>query len=103
LRPRTPEVEFLSFRDPGVLARFPQVTAEQCERAMQYVDPQGGVYAGAEAFVQALGHKPLWKWTYAYYVPGIRQISEAAYRWIARNRFRFGRSATCNLSGPSNK
>ncbi|MBC7835301.1 MAG: hypothetical protein H7Y88_09410, partial [Phycisphaerales bacterium] len=38
-------VRRLSFRDPAVLSQFPQVTAEQCEHAMQLI-ARGGEKEG---------------------------------------------------------
>lgn len=81
-------VELLSFREPGVLSRFPQVTPEQCERAMQYVRQDGRVFQGAEAVVQALRHRALGRLAGAYYAPGLRQLADALYAWIAKRRFK---------------
>src|SRR5436853_7563552 len=38
-----------SFRDPGVLARYPRLTLEACEQAMQLVEPDGRISSAAEA------------------------------------------------------
>jgi len=85
-----------SFRDPGVIARYPGLTEEACDRAMQLVTADGKITAGAEAAAQIIRLNPWLGWaSWIYYLPGIRQISDAAYRWIARNRFRFG--GTCDL------
>lgn len=81
-------VELLSFREPAALARFPQVTVEQCERAMQYVRGDGRVFQGAEALVQALRHRLLGRLAAVYYLPGLRQLADAVYRWVAKRRFR---------------
>lgn len=78
-----------SFRETGVPERY-GLTVEQCDRAIQLV--RGGrVYAGAEAVARVLMRHPLLRWpAFLYYLPGIRQAAEAAYRWVADNRFRFG-------------
>lgn len=81
-------VRLRSFREPGALEPFPQVTPEQCERAMQYVRADGRVFQGAEAIVQALRHRPLGKLAAAYYAPGLRQLLDALYGWVARRRFK---------------
>lgn len=95
------DVELLSFRAPGVLERFPGVTAAACEEAMQFIRADGRVFSGAEAAVQALQGRWLGKAALVYYLPGIRQLSDAAYRTIAKYRFRIaGRECTdgtCHL------
>ncbi len=87
-------VERLSFREPGVLERFPQVSAAACEQAMQLILPDGRVIAGAEAGFRILATRwyfrpALW----LYLVPGFRHLIDALYRWVARNRFRLGGSS----------
>ncbi|MGA9521901.1 MAG: DUF393 domain-containing protein [Myxococcaceae bacterium] len=95
------EVMLLSFRDPGVLQRFPGITEEACNKAMHFVRSDGRVFKGAEAAVQALRGRWFGKAAYVYYVPGIRQVSDAVYAVIARYRFRIaGRECvdgTCHL------
>jgi predicted DCC family thiol-disulfide oxidoreductase YuxK len=90
-------VEALSFREPGALERFPGVTPERCERALQLVRADGRVFQGAEAAVQALRHRRWGRLAFAYYLPGARQAADAVYRLAARNRFRIGgdRSGGC--------
>ena len=83
-------VEGLSFRDPGALAPFPGVSPERCERALHLVRADGRVFEGAEAAVQALRHRRWGVLAGAYYAPGIRQLADAAYLLMARNRFRIG-------------
>jgi len=96
-------VQLRSFREPGALEGFPRVSAEQCERAMQYVRADGRVFQGAEAIVQALRHRLLGKLAMAYYVPGLRQLVDALYAWVAKRRFQIaGRECpdgACALHG----
>lgn len=96
-------VEFVSFRDEGVLARFPLVSAADCDRALQLVLPDGRVPSGAEAALRVLATRwwlrPL---LWVYLVPGVRHVADAAYRLVARNRMRFGRPTACQ-SGASNR
>ncbi len=90
------EVELVSFRDEGVLARFAVLTAERCEASMQLVRRDGRLFEGAEAIVQVLRHRLLGKLTFAYYAPGVRQLADALYRFIARRRFKIaGRTGAC--------
>jgi predicted DCC family thiol-disulfide oxidoreductase YuxK len=82
-------VQALDFQDPAVLARFPGITHEACMKAMQLVTPDGYVFRGFEAAVRAVATRPvLGKLAYLYYVPGVRQLCDAAYAWIAARRYR---------------
>src|SRR4249920_3513733 len=84
-------LELLDFRAPGVLGRFPQVDAAGCERAMQFVHPDGRVAAGAEAAREAFKLRPALRpvaWLMG--LPGLRQLAAAGYRAIAANRYRLG-------------
>ena len=96
-------IEYVSFREPGALRRFPQVTAADCERALQLVLPGGRVFSGAEAVFRALATR-VWlrPMLWVYLVPGIRQATDAVYRLIARNRMRLGGTTTCH-SGACNR
>lgn len=89
-------VELVDFQAPGALARFPQVSFEQCQEAMQMVTADGRVYSGAEAVARALelrGFLGLWR---LYYLPGLRALVDAAYAWIAARRYRIlGRTDVC--------
>lgn len=95
-RPGT--MERRNFRDVAVLDAFPGVTPEACEVAMHLVLADGRVFAGAEAAARAFGTRPvLGVLARLYYVPGVRQLADVVYRWIARNRFRwFGRASHCD-------
>ena len=87
-------LEWASFREPEVAARFPALSPDALEQSLHLVTATGRVYAGAEAVVRVLLHQPLFFWARLYYVPGLRQLVDAAYRWVARSRFKwFG--ATC--------
>jgi len=91
-------LEALSFREPGVLARFPQVSAPACERAMQLVLPDGRVLEGADAALAALALRPaLARLAAVGRLPGLRQLLRAGYRVIAANRSRLpGAALECS-------
>jgi predicted DCC family thiol-disulfide oxidoreductase YuxK len=99
------DAALVSFRDEGALERFPGLTADECEQAMQLVRKDGRVFSGAEAIVQVLRHRAIGTVAKAYYAPGLRQFSDAVYRYIAKRRFQIaGRSGgckdgTCHLHG----
>jgi predicted DCC family thiol-disulfide oxidoreductase YuxK len=122
---RPGSVERVSFREPGVIGpggRFPGVSADDCEKAMQLVwigrDGERGereagnqgngesgdgtlplprVTAGCEALFRVLGTRWWLRWPlWIYLVPGIRQVLDWLYGFVARNRFRIaGRVGSC--------
>ncbi len=96
------KLELLSFQDEGVLDRFPGVTYDACMKRLHVVFPDGRVYAGAEAVTRVVAGIPVVGLpAYVYYVPGIRQLSEAVYDLVAKNRYKIaGRDCdggTCKL------
>lgn len=87
---------YLSFRGPGVLDRFPGVTEHACELGLQLITTDGTVYSNAEAAVRSLLRRPWFAAAWLYYLPGLRQIIDATYRWVAVHRFGIsGRSSEC--------
>ena len=103
-------VEAVNFQEPGALDRFPGLSHEACMQAMYLVAPHGQLFRGFEAAVRAVATRPfLGLLAYAYYVPGIRQLCDRVYAYIAANRYRlFGKLAaahecaegTCSLHFP---
>jgi len=95
--------EALDFQEPRVLERF-GVGRDAAMRALQYVDARGRVFSGAEAAVRALGLRRLGKLAYLYYLPGLRQLLDAIYKVVARNRYRIAgatcEDGTCALHAP---
>jgi predicted DCC family thiol-disulfide oxidoreductase YuxK len=67
------------------------LTADQCQTAVQWVDPSGRTYSGGAAICAAL-RTGAWHWRTIGVIgsaPGVRVITEWTYRWVARNRHRF--------------
>jgi predicted DCC family thiol-disulfide oxidoreductase YuxK len=64
---------------------------EDCAEELKLVCPDGKIYGGMEAVVQAvlIRRSLIGKLAAVYYLPGIRSMADRAYRWVARNRFRF--------------
>lgn len=91
--------DVLAWQTPGLLERV-NLTAEQCMDAAWYVDAAGRPFRGAAAINAALGAlggvfalAPI-----LYRVPGLKQIEDAVYAWVARNRHRMpGASDACTL------
>jgi predicted DCC family thiol-disulfide oxidoreductase YuxK len=86
-------VERVDFQQSGALDPFPGLTHDACMKQMYLVAPNGRLYAGFEAAVQAVATRRGIGWiAHLYYVPGIRQLCEIFYRWIAARRYRlFGK------------
>lgn len=89
-------IERVDFQQPGALEPFPGLTHDACMKQMYLVAPNGQLYAGFEAAVQAVATRRGVGWiAYLYYVPGIRQLCDLLYRWIASRRYRlFGQKAS---------
>jgi predicted DCC family thiol-disulfide oxidoreductase YuxK len=102
---RSGVLDAVSFQDASVLARFPGLTHEACMQAMHLVTPDGSIYRGFEAAVRAMLTRPLLGlFAYGYYLPGIRQLFDRLYAYLAARRYRLlppdecpGR--TCSLHG----
>ncbi len=71
-----------------VIGDFPQLTAEQCTRAVQLVMPDGRVFHAAHAVLQALACAGRARRLLALYRRSrcFRAVAEAAYRFVAANR-----------------
>jgi predicted DCC family thiol-disulfide oxidoreductase YuxK len=75
-------------------ALFPDMTRSRFRHAVQLILPDGEVVEGAEAVFQSLALAPdrrrsaLYSRILAAYheVPGVRPVSELAYRWVAGHR-----------------
>jgi predicted DCC family thiol-disulfide oxidoreductase YuxK len=82
----------VDFQQPGALDPFPGLTHHACMKQMYLVAPDGQLYAGFEAAVQAVATRRGIGWiAYLYYIPGIRQLFDLLYRWIAAHRYRLFR------------
>jgi hypothetical protein len=91
--------DIISFRDPGVPDRF-GLTEEACEKFVHLVLPGGKTFRGAEAIARALMLKPLLAlFSWIYYVPGIRWLSEYSYRHISDYRFWISENLRKSTSG----
>lgn len=58
-------------------------------KQMYLVTPEGKIYGGFEAAVQALATRSIvGKLAFAYYLPGVRQLCDLLYATIAKHRYR---------------
>jgi predicted DCC family thiol-disulfide oxidoreductase YuxK len=103
-------VRLLDLQAPGAMAAHPSlrgVTREAAMQRMHVVLPDGRVVAGAEAVARiAAGVRWVGWLAFLYYLPGVRQVADALYRFVARHRYRlFGKrqppceGGTCHLHG----
>ncbi|MBI2870864.1 MAG: DUF393 domain-containing protein [Candidatus Omnitrophica bacterium] len=100
-----PGIELVSFQEKGALDRFPKLTFEECMRELKLVEPDGRISGGMEAVVRAIHDHALLRFlVWAYYLPAVRQISNGAYRLVARNRYRLNAKecpeGTCGVHQP---
>ncbi|MEP6604364.1 MAG: lipase maturation factor family protein [Spartobacteria bacterium] len=72
----------------NVAERFPEISREQFQRAVVFIDTNGEVFVAAAAVCRSLtcrsSRKWLW-WSYNH-IPGFAAISEFGYKIVARHR-----------------
>ncbi len=87
LRLAGPKLRLISLHEPGLLAAL-AISQEAAMQAMHLVTPEGRVFRGLEAAVQALRHRSIiGVLAKAYYLPGLRQLGDLGYRLVARYRY----------------
>lgn len=71
-----------------VAANYPQISAEQFESSVYFVDPEGNFCSGAKAVFKTLAYGPNGRWFLSAYekIPGFAPVSEWSYRQVAENR-----------------
>jgi predicted DCC family thiol-disulfide oxidoreductase YuxK len=86
---RTGDLQTEPYQRDGTAQRL-GISEDQMPESVWWLDSSGTVYAAAEAanaaVSAALGTQlPL----RIYRLPGIRQLQEATYRWVATHRYKF--------------
>ncbi len=77
--------------DPGVQQEFPQLSGEETLNRMVTIRPDGKTYGGFYAVRDIALHLPLTSLpALLLYIPGVSLIGVPVYKWIAKNRHRFG-------------
>src|ERR1044071_5581775 len=73
-------VEYAPFQEVEKL--YPEISPEDFERAVQFIETDGTVFTGAEAVFRSLSHKPGRKWMTSCYerLPGFAVVTESASR-----------------------
>jgi len=83
------QLEILPCRSGPRRTRFPQITEEQCMRAMQLILPDGRILEGADAVPELLKRIPRWRWAASVLsLPGAGPVARRVYAWVAANRMR---------------
>ncbi|MEO7069639.1 MAG: DUF393 domain-containing protein [Nostocoides sp.] len=76
------------------------LTEEDCRAAVRWVGSDGRPYAGADAIAAVLraGRMPWRPVGLALQLPGLRNLAEVAYRWVAAHRYQLpGGTPACRL------
>ncbi len=84
-------VEYAPYQEAA--GRFPEIPITEFKQAVQLLEPEGGVYRGAEAVFRLLARSGAKRWPFWCYrqVPGFAAISERAYRFVADHRKGFSK------------
>ena len=91
-------LEIVPSQQPGVHARFPWIPTRAYTESVQVIGPGGRTWQGAAAIEQLLRVLPkgrLMSWVFS--IPLVRPLAEQFYRWFARNRYKLGCGAHCQL------
>jgi lipase maturation factor 1 len=75
------------------LARYPQVTEQQCAAAVQLILPDGTVFSGAHAVFRALDLAGRHRWLLRTYerCTLFARVTERFYQLVARHRVSFSK------------
>jgi predicted DCC family thiol-disulfide oxidoreductase YuxK len=97
--------DVLPWQTPGLLNTV-GLTEEQCMEAAWYVDADGRKHRGAAAINAAFsalgGVYAIAAWFYR--VPGLKQLQDLIYQWVADNRYRLpGASDACKIPARGGK
>jgi predicted DCC family thiol-disulfide oxidoreductase YuxK len=92
------KVDYATYQQAA--SQFPEIPLDQFKRAMAFIEADGKTSFAAEAVYRSLQYRSSRKWLeWSYdHVPGFADISETAYKFIARHRS-LGSSVTRMLWG----
>ncbi len=87
--------EYVPRQSPDLNERFSVLKGMDFEEGMRFVARDGSVAIGADAIYQIGRRLPSTSWfVWLYNLPVCHQVARAAYKWIAANRKRLGK--TCD-------
>src|SRR5438552_392317 len=92
------KVDYATYQQTAHL--FPEIPLDQFKHAIAFIEPDGKTFFAAEAVYRSLQYRSSRTWlAWSYdHVPGFAEISETAYKFIARHRS-LGSSVTRLLWG----
>ena len=91
-------LEILPSQNSCVRSRFPWIPDRAYLESVQLIGPGGRTWQGAAAVEQIIDLMPKGKLiTWIFSIPFVRPIAERFYRWFARNRYKMGCGAHCQL------
>jgi predicted DCC family thiol-disulfide oxidoreductase YuxK len=91
------KLSYLSLHDPEVARRWPDLSFDRMMTEMVIVDRDGNRHWGPEAFrFLSLRLRRMWWSAPILNFPGSMLVWRPLYRWVARNRYRFGGEAMCD-------
>ena len=92
----------MPYQTENLLARFPHLKMEECEKAMHVVFPDGKTYTGSDGFREVFLRMPMmFIIGLIMSIPPVPLILRKLYPVLARNRYRVGGS--CELHVPEKK
>lgn len=91
---RRRRIAFLPFQTAEAKERVPDLAGMACMDAMRFIDAEGKVTSGVEAFRKMLPLLPFGRFfSLLFYLPGVPRLAAKIYHHVAENRYRwFGRA-----------
>ena len=95
-------VDLRNFQDPSTLEGLPSIPYDDLMKEMYVVAPDDRIFHGAEAIARIATLAPVvGPLVYAYYLPGVKQLANAGYKWLAKRRYKYNAAdcdgGTCKL------
>jgi len=86
-------IDYMSFQNPEITKRFPEIPREQFETSVQFIETNGEVFQGAHAvFLSLAKNTKRRRWLRWYENSRVfAKLAEVIYRFIARHREFFSR------------
>jgi predicted DCC family thiol-disulfide oxidoreductase YuxK len=85
---RRHSILYLHFQESQARALLPFLGGMDHLEAMYFLDKTGKSWKGMEAAREILRHLPLGPpLAWLFYLPGVPQLADRLYTWIARNRY----------------
>lgn len=91
---RRRRISFLPFQTAEAKEQLPDLAGMACMDAMRFIDAQGKITSGVDAFRRVLPLLPFGRpLSLLFYLPGVPRLAAVIYHHVADNRYRwFGRA-----------